>query len=374
MTLDSSLSTFDAALDGVIADRASAVDADALFPAHTLSALRESGLLGLVTPTGHGGLGGSFGDAARLVAHIAQRCGSSAMVTCMHFAGAAVLAQYGDADTNRAVAEGRLVTTLAFSEAGSRSHFWAPLSTAKSEGDEVVLDARKSWVTSANHADAYVWSSQTLGAEGASTIWVVRRGSDGLSVPAPYVGLGLRGNDSTPIHAEGVRVPKSAMLGADGAGFDVMMGTVLPIFSLMNAACSIGVMEGALAGAAQHVSGTGYEHLGSQLRDLPTVRAYLAKARVRADQARALWLDAIDAVDNGREDAMLRVLEVKASAGDAAIEVTQTCMRVCGGAAYRKELGVDRYFRDAQAASVMAPTSDVLYDFIGKALTGLPLF
>ena len=54
--------------------------------------------------------------------------------------------------------------------------------------------------------------------------------------------------------------------------------------------------------------------------------------------------------------------------------MTATCMRVCGGAAYRKDLGVDRYFRDAQAGAVMAPTSDVLYDFVGKAICGMELF
>jgi alkylation response protein AidB-like acyl-CoA dehydrogenase len=47
---------------------------------------------------------------------------------------------------------------------------------------------------------------------------------------------------------------------------------------------------------------------------------------------------------------------------------------VCGGAAFRKEVGVERIFRDARAATVMGPTTDVLYDFIGKAACGLPLF
>jgi alkylation response protein AidB-like acyl-CoA dehydrogenase len=85
-------------------------------------------------------------------------------------------------------------------------------------------------------------------------------------------------------------------------------------------------------------------------------------------------LDTIAALEQGRPDAMLRVLEVKAAAGEAATEVTDLAMRVCGGAAYRKEVGVERYFRDARAATVMAPTTDVLYDFIGKAICGLPLF
>jgi alkylation response protein AidB-like acyl-CoA dehydrogenase len=49
-------------------------------------------------------------------------------------------------------------------------------------------------------------------------------------------------------------------------------------------------------------------------------------------------------------------------------------MRVCGGAAFRKDLAVERNFRDAHAAGVMGPTTDVLYDFIGKAVCGQPLF
>ena len=61
-------------------------------------------------------------------------------------------------------------------------------------------------------------------------------------------------------------------------------------------------------------------------------------------------------------------------AGETATEVLDLAMRVCGGAAFRKDVGVERYFRDTRAAGVMAPTTDQLYDFIGKAVCGLPLF
>jgi alkylation response protein AidB-like acyl-CoA dehydrogenase len=71
---------------------------------------------------------------------------------------------------------------------------------------------------------------------------------------------------------------------------------------------------------------------------------------------------------------MLRVLESKAASGESAAMVGDLAMRVCGGAAYAKEVGVERIFRDARAALVMGPTVDVLYDFIGKAACGLPLF
>jgi alkylation response protein AidB-like acyl-CoA dehydrogenase len=110
------------------------------------------------------------------------------------------------------------------------------------------------------------------------------------------------------------------------------------------------------------------------LADLPTVRAYIARMRVRTDMARTLWLDSIEAVETGRQDAMMRILACKAAAGETALDVLAAAMRVCGGSAFRKDVGVERYFRDAQAANVMAPTTDQLYDFIGKAVCGLPLF
>ena len=96
--------------------------------------------------------------------------------------------------------------------------------------------------------------------------------------------------------------------------------------------------------------------------------------RIKTDMVRALMLDALDALECGRAEAMLRVLEIKAAASEASTEVTDLAMRVCGGAAFRKEVGVERHFRDARAATIMAPTTDVLYGFIGKAACGLPLF
>ena len=68
------------------------------------------------------------------------------------------------------------------------------------------------------------------------------------------------------------------------------------------------------------------------------------------------------------------MLQVKAVAAEAAAEVADGVMRLCGGAAFRKELGIERRFRDALAARVMAPTTDALHDFVGRATLGLPLF
>jgi alkylation response protein AidB-like acyl-CoA dehydrogenase len=358
----------------VIAPAAVEIDQAAAFPRAALDTLGAAGLLGLISATEVGGQAQAHRAAALVVERLAQECASTAMVVCMHYAATAVIEAHGPQPIREEIAAGRHLTTLAFSEAGSRSHFWAPISTATASNGHVQLDAQKSWATAAGQADSYVWSSRPLAAEGPSTIWLVPGHAEGLRIPAPFNGLGLRGNHSSPVTAAGVDVPTTSMLGPDGGGFDVMMGIVLPYFQVMNAAASIGTMQAATTKAAAHVAGTKLQHLSQSLADLPTIRAYLARMQIKTDMARALLLDTIAALEDGRADAMLRVLEVKAAAGEAATEVTDLAMRVCGGAAFRKEVGVERHFRDARAATVMAPTTDMLYDFIGKAVCGLPLF
>ena len=79
-------------------------------------------------------------------------------------------------------------------------------------------------------------------------------------------------------------------------------------------------------------------------------------------------------MEDGDEDAMIDVLAIKASSGEAAVYVCDLAMRTCGGAAFSKHLGLERVFRDSRAAIVMSPTTDHLREFVGRLLVGLPLF
>jgi alkylation response protein AidB-like acyl-CoA dehydrogenase len=359
----------------VVAPDAPNVDQRGGFPERSTQALAQAGLMGAVSAAEVGGLALGIRGASTIVRRLAQECGSTAMVVCMHYCGAAVLEAHGDPEIRRAAATGAHLSTLAFSEVGSRSHFWAPVSTATRDDKAILLDAKKSWVTSASKASGYVWSSQPLERNGGlSTLWLVDPNTPGLRVQGPFDGLGLRGNDSSPVSASGVRISESAMLGEDGKGFDIMMGIVLPMFNVLNAACSVGIMEATVQRTAQHVSSTRFTHMDSTLADLPTIRSYIARMRVKTDMARTLLDDTVAAIESGRPDTMLRVLSSKAAAAQAGTDVAELAMRVCGGAAFRKDLAVERYFRDAHAAGVMGPTTDVLYDFIGKAVCGMDLF
>jgi isovaleryl-CoA dehydrogenase len=195
----------------------------------------------------------------------------------------------------------------------------------------------------------------------------------GLSVTGAFDGLGLRGNASAPMTADGVTVPLSAMLGADGAGLDLAMAAVLPVFLVCSAAMSAGLLRRLAAETADRLERTRLEHLGVSLAQQAGPRAQLARLRIEADRTWALIAETLTAVEAGREDALLLVLEVKAAAGEAAADAADLALKVGGGAAFRKESVVERLFRDSRAARVMAPTTDALHDFIGRALLGLPL-
>jgi alkylation response protein AidB-like acyl-CoA dehydrogenase len=238
-----------------------------------------------------------------------------------------------------------------------------------------LLSAEKSFVTSAGHADSYVVSTRSAGATDAltSTLYYVPRDAPGLTIGSPWNGLGLRGNASAPVRFEGVAIPPTSWLSGDGEGLGVMLQTVLPWFQLGSAAVSVGIARAATEGIRHHLAVSQLEHLGQPLAALPNLRARLAQMQVAVDTQQAFLEHVAWRMEEAGPDSLLPVLESKASAAEAALSVTDLALRTGGGAAFGKHLTVERNFRDARAASVMAPTTDILYDFIGKSLLNMPL-
>jgi alkylation response protein AidB-like acyl-CoA dehydrogenase len=367
----------------VLAPSAGQNDKAGRFSTDAVEALGESGLFGLLLPVDFGGSGLGPRTFAVVTATLAEADASVAMVYLMHILGTATISAARPSAAEaltpilQEIGEGRHLSTLAFSEAGSRSHFWAPISRAHRNGDGVRISAKKSWVTSAGHAQSYVVSA--LAPEGTgptdSTLYLLGAHTPGLSVAGPWDGLGLRANASAPIALDDCRVPLDFQLTDDGAGFPAMLNVVLPLFNLGTASVALGLCRAAVAGTASHLKSAKFEHLGQSLGEsLPTLRAQLAAMQIDTDGLSARIDDLIEHLEKPRETTMLRVLESKAAAGDVAISVTSAAMRVCGGAAFSKHLSIERLFRDAHAGAVMAPTGDVLREFIGKAVLGMPLF
>ena len=351
------------------------VDAKARFPKEAVAAIQAKGLAGLTVPAEFGGKGQGPRAFCAVVEELAMACPSTAMVYTMHIAATApILASKTYANRSsllKEIAAGRHLTTLAFSEKGSRSIFWIPVS--KLNGDST--SAQKSWVTSANNADSYVSSAGIPNSKSPleSVLYLIDRKAAGVKVVAPFEGLGLRGNDSAPVSLDNVKVPKDALLCPLGEGIGAMLQVVLPWFAIGTAAMAHGVCRAAIGATIAHLSGAGFEFNGSKLRDLPNLRSRLAQMFVRTEQSRALLGYTIGLMEKPIEATPLYVLQSRLAAVQAAVDVTDLAMKTCGGAAFSKQLGVERLFRDARAGWVMAPTVDHLEDLVGKALTGLPL-
>jgi alkylation response protein AidB-like acyl-CoA dehydrogenase len=367
-----------------IAQRAGRVDREASFPRDSIAELAGAGALALAVPERFGGAGAGPVELAEAIERVAGACASTGMVFVMHVVAMQTLAA-GIAQDERegpkhaALAEaarGEHLSTLAYSERGSRGHFWAQVSRAQARNGGVVIDADKSWATSAGEADSYVLACGAPGSDDplATELYLVPANVGGIEVAAPFDGLGMRANASAPLRVRGLRVAAERRLGGPASGFGLMMQATLPWFVLGSAACSVGIAGAAVDAAIEHARNARLEHLDSTLADVPGVRARLAQAKIRHGQARAhLYAVATD-IEAAAPGAQLGVLALKAAAAETAVEVTELCLRIGGGAAYSKHGPLERHFRDARAASVMAPTTELLHDFLGKALCGQELF
>jgi alkylation response protein AidB-like acyl-CoA dehydrogenase len=365
----------------VLSKHASDVDREARFPEESIAALAKEGLLGLCVPSQLGGLGQGPRAFVAVAEELARGCSSTAMVFVMHVSAQQAIASSSTLKSRDAIlkeiAAGKHLTTLALSEKGSRSHFWAPVSQLKETADGWTTRAHKSWVTSARKADSYVSTAQKPGAASPleSTCYLVRpKGQKTVTIPSAFDGLGLRGNDSSPVSLEDYAVGKDDLVSPLGEGAKTKLEVVLPWFAIGTAGMAAGLCRAAVDATAAHLSGTTLEHLGQKLRELPTLRARLAQMSARTEQTRALTGYTLGEIEAPSAITPLYVLQTRLAALEAAVDVTDGAMKACGGAAFSRHLPVERLFRDARAGWVMAPTVDHLQDFVGKALTGLPLF
>lgn len=362
--------------DDVLQKNADDVDRNGRFPEENLKALAAKGLMGLCLPAELGGLAQPPRTFIAVAEELAQRCSSTAMIYVMHVSATMAIASStlaNKAELLKQIAEGKHLTTLALSEKGSRSMFWMPVSKLEKKADGYVTNAFKSWVTSASRADSYVSSAQKVDAASPleSTIYLLKNKTKGSRVATAFDGLGLRGNDSAPVSVEGYEIAENDLLTAHGGGLKMMLEVVLPWFAAGTAGMSLGLCRAAISATQTHL-GTTFE-TGGALRDLLNLRARLAEMQVRTEQARALLGYTAKEMEAPNEMTPLYVLSSRLAALEAAADVSDLAMKTCGGAAYSRHLTLERIFRDAHAGWVMAPTVDHLKDFIGKALTGLPL-
>lgn len=365
----------------ILSLHANQVDQARQFPRENLNALGKAGVFGLLVPLEFGGVGATLSEMSMSLAVQSQHCASTAMITLMHFCSTAVIASKGSEALKKrvlpAAASGGHLSTLAFSEAGSGGHFYAPVSEVHDNGKSKSLSASKSFVTSAGEADSYIVSARKAGATGPTDVnlYLIPNDTNGLITRGHFEGLGLAGNASGPMSLHQVVIHDDTRLGDEGSGFQTMLEVVLPHFQIGVASISLGIATAAFQAITTRVRERKYEHAGgAALASIPRVQYLTAEMAVELNSARAYLNETIRKVLAGDPAAMVDVLGVKAKAAEACLGIVSRAMTLGGGWAFGRRGGLERHFRDAQAAAVMAPSSDVLKDFIGKACLGLPLF
>jgi alkylation response protein AidB-like acyl-CoA dehydrogenase len=354
---------------------AAELDARGAYPEEHLDALAEAGLAGLLISPENGGRGGDLTSLALACEAVGWANGSTALCYLMHLCGTATIGAKATPEQAKdwlePAAAGEKLATLAFSERATGAHFYLPEITARKANGSLVLSGRKTFVTSGGHADLYPVLVNASGEPGLDVL-VVTAEDRGVSFTGTWDGIGMTGNSSIEMVLDDVEIPADRLVGAEGDGQELVFNVVAPTFLIGLAALNVGIARAALGDTVEHVKGR--RNAGGVLAELPTVQTQVAEMSLATQRARSLVLTAARAADAGDPAALPLVMQSKIGATEAAIDVTARAMEACGGIAYSRRLPIERYWRDGRAGSVMAPTNEILKQWVGKLATGLPLF
>ncbi|MFC4766625.1 acyl-CoA dehydrogenase family protein [Effusibacillus consociatus] len=360
----------------VVAPLAFEIDREKRFPHEAFKAFGKSGLLGLLVPKDLGGMGGSLFDLVTATEIIAEKCGSTAMCFLMHSCATMVIASKASPNQKerylRPIAQGDKIGTLAFSETGTGAHFYSPEIRAHFADQFFTLNGRKSFVTNGDQTDFLVVVTNASTEGNGLDMLIVETDTSGVRFEGTWEGIGLRGNNSISVTMENVKVPVSNLIGDEGDGLDIIFQVVAPTFILGVSGVNVGLARGAYLAALNHAKSRKYPD-GRSLAEIQAIQFYLSDMYGSVESAAAFVHKAARSADQGEAAAVLNVMESKIIASEHAVRVTNLAMQVCGGQGYTPSLPVERYLRDARAGAVMAPTTEVLKEWVGKSVAGIPL-
>ncbi|MCA1596295.1 MAG: acyl-CoA/acyl-ACP dehydrogenase [Chloroflexi bacterium] len=354
------------------------VDRDGRWPVETMRALAAADLLGLHVPQSLGGRGEGLAALVAACEALAQVCPSAALCFGMHCVATAVITakatSYQKERYLRPIAEGKHITTLALSERGSGSHFYIPQTQLRLEGSEYAIDGEKHFVTSGGYADSYVVSTVASDAQaGQFSCVLVDHGLPGMTWGEAWQGLGMRGNQSRALRLNGARVPREALLGEQGDQIWYIFEVVAPYFLMAMSGAYLGIAAAALKSTTDHLASRQYTHSGERLAEVAVIQHRLGAMWIQVHRTRALVYQAAHMGDARDPEALVPILACKADVADMVESVTNEAMTLCGGAAYAENSFLARLLRDARAAHVMSPTTDILKTWAGRALLSQPL-
>jgi alkylation response protein AidB-like acyl-CoA dehydrogenase len=365
----------------VVAPAADDDDQAARWPAAAMAALAEAGLTGLNVPTELGGHGQGMTGIVAISEALAEQSASTALCFAMHCVGTAVIAAKAtEVQKERylvPIAKGEHLTTLAVSEPGTGAFFFYPETALAATDGGFTVTGTKGFVTNGGHADSYVVSTTAApgagSADGSFSCVLVDRDAPGLEWADVWAGFGMRANDSRTMRLPGVWIPAENLLGEQGDQLWYVFEVIAPNFLMAMAGTYLGLAQAAFDEARNHVGTRRYAHSGELVGNAPVVAHRLGDLWTRLESTRQLLYSAAARGDAGDADALPSILAAKAAAGDTAVTLANEAMTLGGGMAYRDNSRLARILRDARASHVMAPTTDMLKTWVGRALLKLPL-
>ena len=369
-------------IQNVIAPNAALIDKEAKFPRENLLALAKEGWNSVTIPEKWGGLDLGYLGFSIVAEEIGKVDASTALVYAMHVGAAQVIVLYGDVDQKDRwllpIREGS-IGTFSTSEKATRGHVWYSMSQAERDGEDYIINAEKSFTTSGGEADFYILLTRTPDTEEPSDIsFFIIDGHDKGITAKPWKALGVRGNHSGPITYRNVKVSHHDLVGHEGLGKDVMDEGINPIYLLGLASAWLGVAQGALQAAVDHVKKTVNKGFDNRLADHQILRHKLAEVKVQITALKAWQLDLARHYDEllaeGKPLSLLavEVVEFKVQASELADFAARVAMDVAGGYGYTEGI-FERLYRDARGGIPMAPSNNIALDQVGKILVGIPL-
>ena len=354
-----------------VAPRAAEIDATAEYPWDIRRLFAEHDLLGLPYGTEYGGTGTGTLMLNVAIEEVARACASCALILMVQELGTLPIALFGtDEQRQRFLprcASGEWSPAFALSEPEAGSDPGGMITHAERDGDEWVINGTKNWISNAGIADFYVVFAVTDRDARRMSAFVVDKDTPGLSIGKLEHKLGIRGSPTGSPVFEDVRVPAGNMIGLEGKGMSVALGT-LERTRLGAAAQAVGIAQG----ATDYANGYAKERVafGKPLHELQGIQFKLADMQTRTAAARELLYKACATADRREPGLGQWTSMAKLFASDTAMAVTVEAVQVLGGYGYVTEYPVERMMRDAKITQIYEGTNEIQRVVIARAMRG----
>lgn len=361
-----------------IAPIAAEFDESGEFPQETIRKMGEMGFMGIEVPEEYGGAGM---DTLAYVLALEEICkADAAHGTIMSVNNSLYcygILKYGTEEQKQKfvtpVASGKAIGAYSLTEPMSGSDAGTMRSRAVRDGDEYVLNGRKSWVTSGPVAD-YIVAFFLTDAEKKHhgiTAFLIDANTPGFERGKKEPKLGIRASATSELLFDNCRVPVECRLGQEGEGFKIAMA-VLDAGRIGIAAQALGIAEAAYEASLQY--STEREAFGHKIGEFQGISFKLADMKTRIEASRLLVYNAALAKERSKTTGERFTLEAsmaKLFASETAMFVTHAAVQIHGGMGYSRELPLERYFRDAKITEIYEGTSEIQRLVISRLESGL---